>query len=28
MISFEIRDDFRGFAFEGRHEFSSHKVIL
>ena len=28
MISFEIRDDFCGFAFEGRHEFSSHEVIL
>lgn len=28
MILFEICDDFCGFAFEGRHKFSSHSVIL
>ncbi len=28
MISFEIRDDLCGFGVEGRHEFSSHEVIL
>lgn len=28
VILFEISDYLCGFAFEGRHEFSSHKVIL
>ncbi len=28
VMLFEISDDLCGFAFEGRHEFSSHKVIL
>jgi hypothetical protein len=28
VILFEISDYLCGFAFEGRHEFSSHEVIL
>jgi len=28
MIMFKMSDYLCGFAFEGRHEFSSHEVIL
>ncbi len=28
MIAFEIHDDFCGFAFEDRHEFSLQDVTL
>ncbi len=28
VILFEISDYLCGFAFQGRHEFSSHEVIL